>query len=348
MSTLQLSIIIPTCNRCQMLKDTLESLIVGCDGVENVVECLVVDNGSKDTTAEVVNAFIEHAPFAVRYIYAPCPGLHVGRNLGAQQAGADILSYLDDDIFVQSGWARAIIKRFQSDSSIALLGGPCLPHWESEPPEWIDEYMTPVLGGVVCGQLSLVDMGEEPQAISGDYVFGCNYSIRKNVLLNCGGFAPDGMPKELIRYRGSGESYVASQVNAATDMAVYYEPAAAILHRVPESRLTRTYFIGIAKRAGLSGAFATFRSASRRGRFALAKRTVRTFIIALRSGFFVCRNRTLSSKRVTVSHLTPEEFRYACWWYGAVHFLYLCFSPKLSRWARQATYFAEDPCPYYG
>jgi hypothetical protein len=59
---------------------------------------------------------------------------------------------------------------------------------------------------------SILDFGNAIQEISPDYVWGCNFSIRKEVLLKVRGFHPDGMPDEFLRYRGDGETSVSREI----------------------------------------------------------------------------------------------------------------------------------------
>ena len=104
------SVIIPTQNRDVFLKDTLNSLANNYSG--QPIEVLVVDNGSTDKTKEVTQEFISTAPFPCFYHFAPCPGLHVGRNWGLSLARGDVLAYLDDDVFVAPSWLDSVIRNF--------------------------------------------------------------------------------------------------------------------------------------------------------------------------------------------------------------------------------------------
>ena len=81
---IKVSIIIPTCNRANYLIDTLSTLRMMSE--TSSAELIVIDNGSTDRTREIVETFTKGSPFPCRYIYEPTPGLHVGRNLGAQLA----------------------------------------------------------------------------------------------------------------------------------------------------------------------------------------------------------------------------------------------------------------------
>jgi hypothetical protein len=57
----------------------------------------------------------------------------------------------------------------------------------------------------------VVDFGNQKLFIPQGFVYGCNFCIRKDFLSQVGGFHPDGMPRELIRYRGDGETFVSKK-----------------------------------------------------------------------------------------------------------------------------------------
>ena len=54
-----------------------------------------------------------------------------------QYSKAEILSYVDDDIEAYPGWLEAIQNVFQSDESVALVGGNNIPNYENTPPKWL-------------------------------------------------------------------------------------------------------------------------------------------------------------------------------------------------------------------
>ena len=141
----KISIIIPTRNRARFLADTLASLKAAAK--KYPTEIIIIDNGSTDNTREISIQFINTSSLPCRYIYEPTPGLHVGRNLGAQLAQGEILAYLDDDVFVDPDWLTGIQDAFTNYPELTLLGGPCIPHWEGQPPQWILDLKYPSSDG---------------------------------------------------------------------------------------------------------------------------------------------------------------------------------------------------------
>jgi len=117
---IQLSVIIPTRNRADLLLKTISS-IEKQTFVQDLFEVIVCDNNSTDNTAQVANSF-QNKFQNFKYIKTINPGLHVGRNKGFQEAKGDILVYADDDIEAFPKWLETIYEVFQNQE-VMLVGG---------------------------------------------------------------------------------------------------------------------------------------------------------------------------------------------------------------------------------
>lgn len=237
---MNLSIIIPTLNRDYYLKNCLTSLIKQ-NHPQNDYEILVIDNGSSDRTKQITENIIhQHLNRQIRYIYEPEPGLLSGRHRGALEAQGDILVFIDDDIEADSNWLSAIHEVFL-DPSVQLVGGRNLPKYETSPPEWLNHFWIEHPLGKYLGELSLLDFGEQTQQIDPNYVWGLNFSIRRQALFDLGGFHPDCIPKHLQHFQGDGETGLTIKANQLGYKAIY-QPQALVFHQVPASRMTFNYF----------------------------------------------------------------------------------------------------------
>ena len=87
------SIIIPAYNRSTLILDTLNSVMHQsfCDW-----ECIVVDDGSKDNTREVVQSVIEKDG-RFKYVYQENSERSVARNNGVKHAVGKYICFLDSD-----------------------------------------------------------------------------------------------------------------------------------------------------------------------------------------------------------------------------------------------------------
>ena len=254
---LKCSVIIPTYNRSKLLKKSLNS-IISQDFEPYLYEIIVVDNGSTDNTYDTVKSVAgKHTEHKIRFMRESEPGLHSGRHRGAFESEAEILIYVDDDIMATPNWLNAIVEAFE-DPSVHVVGGPCLPIYEIDPPEWLVRFWRNDNGRISCGPLSLIQFYGNKREIDPIFIWGLNYSIKKETLFNLGGFHPDSVPKHLLHYRGDGESGLSNKIKEKGFKAIY-SPEAMVYHIIPKERLTLTYFEKRFHRQGISDSYTEIR-----------------------------------------------------------------------------------------
>ena len=114
----RVSVIIPTYNRKEMLRETLNSLAQQTYPSDHF-EVIIVDDGSTDGTAAIT---AEIFPFALRYFWQSNQGDAAARNLGAQQSQAEILVFLDDDILVDVGYLTHLMQAYDMGQNNIIVG----------------------------------------------------------------------------------------------------------------------------------------------------------------------------------------------------------------------------------
>jgi glycosyltransferase involved in cell wall biosynthesis len=237
---INVSIIVPTRNRDVYLPSTLLSL-TRQDYPATQYEIIVVDNGSTDNTKDVVYNFKDRTPgYKIKYIYEPVPGQLSGRHRGAFEAEGNILIFVDDDIEAIKTWLSSIMDTF-NNGNVHLVTGPSLPKYETNPPDWINNYFIFSPNRIICPSLSLLYSGDHTIEIDPIHVWGLNYSIRKKTLFDEGGFHPDCIPKKLQCFQGDGETGLCRKMKIKGLKAIY-SPKSAVFHKIPRSRLTVNYF----------------------------------------------------------------------------------------------------------
>lgn len=253
-----ISVIIPTRNRMDLLALAIHSLLSQTLGKEQF-EVLIIDNGSTDNTSEVVSRFANKFP-NFQYIHASEPGLHVGRHRGMLSAKGDVLVFADDDIEALPTWLESIDLAFK-DQKVAMVGGNNFPLFVHPPPNWLKKlWEQPMLGGGhSLSALSILDLTGSSRKFSPYLVWGCNFSIRKSVLLDAGGFHPDGMPQELIRFRGDGETHVSRHI-VESGLKCVFHPGASVYHKVTPERMTFKYFRLRGFNQGVSDSYTALRN----------------------------------------------------------------------------------------
>jgi len=280
---MKLSVIIPTRNRATLLERALNSLFAQTLSQEHF-EVIVVDNGSTDNTSEVVHSF-ETRLKNIRYFLELEPGLHVGRHKGCIEAESNLLVFTDDDIEAFPTWLQAIEDSFD-DEEVVMVGGKCLPNFEAEPPCWVSTMWLPnVAGERSLVYLSVIDLGDETKTVNPSHVYGCNFAVRRSVLLEAGGFHPDAMPQELIRFRGDGESYVSKYIQTKGYKALY-NPLASVYHWIPINRMTTEYFCRRVYNQGISESYTAIRHSKGIEPGTIMESVVRNFYYRLGSESF--------------------------------------------------------------
>lgn len=254
---IKLSVIIPTRNRARFLKQTIQSIAIQTLPQE-YYEVIVVDNGSTDDTKDLVKSFSGEIK-NLKYVFEEKPGLHRGRHRGLFTASSEILVFADDDIEAFPTWLEGVLESFQT-KDVVLVGGKILPKFENTPPKWILDLWQKYK---IIFYLSILDLGDETKEIDPDLVFGCNFSILKKILLEAKGFHPDGMPPELIKFRGDGETYVSRYILKQRYKTIY-NPKASVYHYVPKERMTIDYFKRRAFLQGISDSYTDIRERKKR------------------------------------------------------------------------------------
>jgi glycosyltransferase involved in cell wall biosynthesis len=179
------SVIICTHNRCDVLPNALESILRQETG--NVgYEVIVVDNNSTDQTRQVIETFIARGQGNMRYVFEGKQGLSYARNAGIANALAPIIAFFDDDERVATDWVANIKQSLDEHPEVDFVGGKVLPRWAAEPPAWLtsNSHWAPV---------ALTDYGDTPfysNAENPVCLIGGNLGIRRTALNLIGLFDP--------------------------------------------------------------------------------------------------------------------------------------------------------------
>jgi len=117
------SVIVPTYNRSSLLAGCLNALAKQTVHAENY-EIIVVNDGSKDDTDEVIKKFRETNP-SLNFIYLKQKngGPAKARNAGIKAAKGEIIFFTDDDCVVPPEWMETLLDAYRRYPDIAGVGG---------------------------------------------------------------------------------------------------------------------------------------------------------------------------------------------------------------------------------
>lgn len=155
------SIVIPTCNRNDLLSNCLDLLHQNINSC--IVDCeVIVSDDSKDNIAKPL--IIENYNW-VTWISGPKRGPAANRNNGAANAKGDWLIFLDDDCLPQKDWLSSYLTSIKLNRDILVLEGATNA---DRPKQRFDE--------------------EAPINLDGNKLWSCNFAIKKDFFDRLVGF----------------------------------------------------------------------------------------------------------------------------------------------------------------
>lgn len=210
-------------------------------------EILLVDNNSKDNTAQVFQEYQQtwNLNIPLRYIFEPEQGLAFARNKAKNEAKGKLIAFLDDDNIPYKNWVAEVHDFAKKHPQAGAFNGKVHGLFETPPPE----NLQPILPF-----LAIVDRGSKPLLYPPHKKLlppGAGLVIRKQAWLET-------VPEKLKlhgRINGnllSGEDLELLSYIQQRKWEIWYNPAMEIDHKIPTKRLQRDYLISMIKGIGLS------------------------------------------------------------------------------------------------
>lgn len=113
---MKVSIIVPTYNRFQFLKETIDSIL---DQTFKDFELIIVDNYSVDNTEKVVKSYSDKR---IKYFKNNNNGvIAVNRNFAIKKSKGEYIAFCDDDDLWYPTKLEKQIKEFEKDKKVALV-----------------------------------------------------------------------------------------------------------------------------------------------------------------------------------------------------------------------------------
>ena len=196
---MDVSVIIPTCNKREQLRRCLDAVL--CQQFGSDFEVLVCDDGSRDGTAEMLQEWSKTEP-RLRCLSQERRGPAAARNLGIRHARAPLVAMTDDDTIPDSGWLARLCAAAE-DLGVAGVEGRVTPGRPLGPCE------------------------AAPSNETGGVYLTCNALYRRDVLIAVGGF------DERFPYAAFEDCDLAARVRQLGSIA--WAPEAVVMH--PPRRL---------------------------------------------------------------------------------------------------------------
>jgi GT2 family glycosyltransferase len=171
------SLVIPTHNRSPILRRMLQNLFT----LEGIAECevIIVNDGSTDGTADVLEEYRMKFPDVLRTIQTTNGGPARARNHGIRLAQKERILFIDDDVFPRKGMLQSH-KRMLDDG---YTGSQGLLLWHPE------ITITPLIRYLDSrGTQFAFDQVKDPARLGFAHVYTANFAVSKKALVDIGGF----------------------------------------------------------------------------------------------------------------------------------------------------------------
>jgi len=253
---MKITIAIPTHNRARLLAQTLTSIQQLRLGGGLEADCLVIDNGSSDNTASMVDSYPDAAPIKVRRVFEPRLGSSFARNRAVAETRGDLILFVDDDVTVEPDWARELIAEIERRSLDAACG-LVLAHWTEPPPRWLTP---PLYVKLAVHDPALADHAGSVDDSLHNY-FSANVGFRRKTFERFGDFREDLGVSGSNPLSGEDTELFARIIERGGTMG--FARRAVVHHWIGAERLTRRYFRRKSFAFGVGTAFKGGRSHNR-------------------------------------------------------------------------------------
>ncbi|MHB1023042.1 MAG: glycosyltransferase family 2 protein [Acidobacteriaceae bacterium] len=239
MERIEISIVVVSCNRAELLRNAISSLLEQEIEEQWPFELVVVDDGSTDNTAEMLAAIQANSRgIPVNVMRTTGVGVSAARNLGVRAARGQWIASFDDDQVAVKDWLLQLRR------AAALSGAPCI-------------------GGALALRLpegSPTDLGLRTRKILGEHLVSDqlqryprrvlpatnNALVLRDLFLRLNGFDANFL-------QGGEDTDFFLRVRD-TGAEIWFSPEALAFHIIPEQRVTAGYFRWTAWRVGATSA----------------------------------------------------------------------------------------------
>ena len=191
-------------------------------------EVVLVNNNSPGNTFNLFQDFQRKNPtLQTRYCEEMNQGLSFSRNHAIQQASCELITFLDDDAFIDENYLAILVEEFTAFPETMSIGGKILLHYEATIPKWENRFLNSLLGYFNKGD-------EKLQFTSTEYPRGSNMAFRTSVFAEIGSF--DVTLGRIGSDLSGGEEKELFNRLFKHNMKVMYIPKALVFHSVPFER----------------------------------------------------------------------------------------------------------------
>lgn len=236
--TASLDIVIPTYNRPDLLALTLDSINSACCPENLDLTVFIVDNNSTQPNSSSYKELSSRfEKLRVVYLHETNQGRSWALNKGISLTTASYVGFIDDDETIDKSWLTVATKHIIEDK-LDYIGGPCMPNWESPPPQWL-----PVHTGMYKGVLGWIEQSSKLQSFD-DFngtLVGGNALVRRSALLALGGYSTE-LGRSGSNLMGGEDEEFHRRLRSIGAVGKY-DPQLIIFHLIPTRRMSKSYHL---------------------------------------------------------------------------------------------------------
>ena len=238
---MKVSVIVVTKNRARHIAPCLDSIAAAFALAAPLdAEIVIVDNGSADNTAALIDGWARANAVPVQALSHPGPGKSRGLNLALRAAKGDVLAFTDDDCRLHPEYVNDLLRHDAADTGFVLRGGRIELGDPTDLPLTINTSPTPKRWSLA------LSTRDDCLSLSGELI-GCNMTMRRALVERLGPFDEDFGPGSRLGSGDDAEYILRAYLNGIT---LEYVPDMTVLHHhgrktSEEGRaLVRRYMIG--------------------------------------------------------------------------------------------------------
>jgi GT2 family glycosyltransferase len=231
---MEMSVVIVSCNRAELLRGALQSILPQAAAMGSA-EIVVVDDGSTDNTAAMLAEMQQTSPVPFKVVQGNKKGIAAGRNLGCRRAAGRWIASFDDDQLALPGWLQALRALGETTKAACVGGELALRLPEGARVEQLGPRVRGILGEHVLG-------GEARQYRAETHPATNNALFRRSAFFAVGGYDESFL-------QGAEDKNFFERIKAA-GYETWYQPEAKALHLIPARRLERGMIRWTAQRLG--------------------------------------------------------------------------------------------------
>jgi glycosyltransferase involved in cell wall biosynthesis len=237
---MRLSVIVCTKNRARNITPCLDSIAAAFSLAAPLdAEIVIVDNGSTDNTAAVIDGWAKANAVPVQALSQPRPGRSRALNLALRATKGNVLAFTDDDCRLHPEHVNDLLRHDAADTDLVLRGGRVELGDPTDLPFTVNTSPT-------LKRWSLALNSTRYDGIAGE-LNGCNLTMRRELIERLGPFDENFGPGSRMGSCDDAEYMFRAYVNGIT---LEYVPDMTVFHhhgrktRDEGRALFRRYAIG--------------------------------------------------------------------------------------------------------